>query len=71
MADRVSDEELGVDVEQHPDSGMWRYLWVSPGGAEHIGLFHHNSEGKARVAGRQFAQRKLAEAEELRPKHRK
>lgn len=71
MTDKQPEVEVdpdSVDADQHPDTGMWRFIWVSPGGAEHIGLFHHNSEGKAKVAGKQFAQRQLTEAAKLSPR---
>ena len=57
---RQSDEELGLESEQHPDTGKWRYLWTSPGGANCIGLFSHTTEEGALKQGRAFAKKQIA-----------
>lgn len=59
MARRQTDEDLGLDAEQHPVSGKWRYLWTSPGAAECLGVFKHLTEEAARVEGRAFALKQI------------
>lgn len=61
MAEKqVSDEDLGLDAEQHPVTGKWRYLWTSPGAAECLGVFRHATEAAARTEGRAFAHKQIA-----------
>lgn len=61
MAKRLSDQELGIQAEQHPESKRWRYLYVSPNAAECLGVFKHDTEEAALREGRAFA-RKQAKA---------
>lgn len=70
MAARSEDEKLGIDAEQHPTSGRWRWIWTADSGAERIGLFVHPTEAQARADGRKFARKKLSEANNLRGRRR-
>ena len=49
-----------VDVEQHPDTGRWRWVWASPGG-ELRSLHAYADAHQARQAGCDFAYAKLAQ----------
>lgn len=61
------DVEDGLDTEQNPDTGLWRWLWTSPNGASCIGLFESKTDALARKAGRKWATDKLAEIAAMRP----
>lgn len=58
MVSKQSDEDLGVEAEEHPDTGKWRYIYTSPGGAECLGLFKHATEEAARKEGRARARQR-------------
>lgn len=51
------DDQLGLDAEQHPGTGKWRFLWTSDKAAEVVGLFSHDMEAAARQEGRAFVRR--------------
>lgn len=48
----MTDDEMGLDVEEHPDTGRWRWIWNNAAGASRFGLFKHVSEAECRKAGR-------------------
>lgn len=49
-----SDDDLGLDAEQHPDTGKWRWIWSNAAGAQRFGLFKFGTEKECRTAGRIF-----------------
>lgn len=51
------DDQLGLDTEQNPGTGKWRFLRTSPHAASVIGLFSHDTEAAARQEGRAFVRR--------------
>lgn len=57
--------EDGLDTEQHPDTGLYRWLWTTPNGGMCIGLFTHKTEAAALKAGKTWAISKLKEIEDL------
>lgn len=57
-----TDEEMGIDAEEHPETGKWRYIWTSSGGAEHIGLFRFDTEQECRRECRRWVRERVAAA---------
>lgn len=65
MSKRISDDDLGLDVEQHPDTGKWRWIWNNASGASRFGLFKHDTEDECREAGREWIDERQQEAQAI------
>lgn len=54
MATRISDEDLGIDAEEHPGHGRWRWIWTNDKGAQRFSLFSFDTDDQARRAARKW-----------------
>lgn len=61
----MTDEQLGLDVEEHPDTGRWRWIWNNTAGASRFGLFNNDDEEAARKAGRAWIKEHTKEAKAI------
>jgi hypothetical protein len=61
----LSDEDLGLDAEEHPTSGLWRWIWNNDAGAQRFGLFLFEDEKSCRTAGRKWIRDHIKKATDI------